>query len=175
MVRANGAVRLSDWARLLWAQRHNFICNYNSVALFFSKNGPTPASFSLFFKHKKTAGFSGIRTRIVGIEGKHADHLTTAHIWHFLSCSALLGVVNLEMPRAVESNPTVKRMKYWNKFWSQSVRPDWAIFERSRHKFSIQSGPKFWKLFELVWKTGLFKLKPLWLLFWQFWGKLGYF
>ena len=32
------------------------------------------------FKHKfsrKTLGFSGIRTRIVGIEGKHADHLTT--------------------------------------------------------------------------------------------------
>ena len=27
---------------------------------------------------EKTAGVSGIRTRIVGVEGEHADHLTTA-------------------------------------------------------------------------------------------------
>ena len=26
---------------------------------------------------EKTAGVSGIRTRIVGVEGEHADHLTT--------------------------------------------------------------------------------------------------
>ena len=34
----------------------------------------------VLFKHKfyrKTVGVSGIRTRIVGVEGKHADHLTT--------------------------------------------------------------------------------------------------
>ena len=44
------------------------------------KNGPTPASF-LFFQtknlQKKTVGISRIRTRIVRVEGKHADHLTT--------------------------------------------------------------------------------------------------
>ena len=30
---------------------------------------------------EKTAGVSGIRTRIVGVEGEHADHftITTAH------------------------------------------------------------------------------------------------
>ena len=27
--------------------------------------------------YRKTVGFSGVRSRIVGIEGKHADHLTT--------------------------------------------------------------------------------------------------
>ena len=47
------------------------------------KNGPTPASFCLFsfFTNTNftdiTVGFSGIWTRIVGVEGKLADHLTT--------------------------------------------------------------------------------------------------
>ena len=36
---------------------------------------------------EKTVGFSGIRTRIVGVDGKHAGHLTTAQS-HFLSCPA---------------------------------------------------------------------------------------
>ena len=45
-------------------------------------NGPTPASFCFFylFKHKfyrKTIGFSGILLRFDGVEGEHADHLTT--------------------------------------------------------------------------------------------------
>ena len=47
------------------------------------KNGPTPASFCLFsfFSNsnftEKTVGFSGIRTRIVGVKSEHADHETT--------------------------------------------------------------------------------------------------
>ena len=46
-------------------------------------NGQIPASFYLFHSfqkhilHCKSVGFSGIRTRIVRIEGDHADHLTT--------------------------------------------------------------------------------------------------
>ena len=47
-------------------------------------NGPIPASFFfifVLFKHKfyrkKTEGFSRIQTRIVRVECKHADHLTT--------------------------------------------------------------------------------------------------
>ena len=53
--------------------------NYVNIFL----NGATPASFFIFvlFKHqfyrKKTVGFSGIQTLIVGVEGEHADHLTT--------------------------------------------------------------------------------------------------
>ena len=50
----------------------------------FWKNGPIPASFylCLFFSNtylteEKTVGFSGIRTRIVEVGGKHAEHLTT--------------------------------------------------------------------------------------------------
>ena len=54
----------------------NFEQNYN----IFLKNGPTPASFCLFsfFSDttltEKTEDVSGIRTRIVGIEGKYTDH-----------------------------------------------------------------------------------------------------
>ena len=53
-------------------------------------NGPIPACFCLFsfFSNfpaqilKKTVCFSGIRTRIVRVEGEDADHLTTttAHV-----------------------------------------------------------------------------------------------
>ena len=40
------------------------------------------ASFCLFsffsnFLQKKSFNFSGIRTRIIGVEDEHADHLTT--------------------------------------------------------------------------------------------------
>ena len=56
------------------------------------KNGLTPAYFLVFifgiFKHKfyrKTVGVSGIRTRIVGVEGKHDDHLTTTTTAQFQS------------------------------------------------------------------------------------------
>ena len=52
-------------------------------------NGSTPASFLVYFHsfqtqflQKKTVGVSGIRTRIVGVEGKHADHLTTTTAPH---------------------------------------------------------------------------------------------
>ena len=46
-------------------------------------NGPSPASILLTFVHFKpfyrikTVDFSGIQTRIDGVEGKHADHVTT--------------------------------------------------------------------------------------------------
>ena len=46
----------------------------------FFKIGPIPASLFIFvlFKHnitEKTEGYSGIQTRIDGVEGEHADHL----------------------------------------------------------------------------------------------------
>ena len=54
-----------------------------------SKNGLFLFIFVLFkqFYRIKTVDFSGIRTWIVGIEGKHADHLTrttTAYAFFFL-------------------------------------------------------------------------------------------
>ena len=59
-------------------------------------NGPTPASFCFFylFKHKfyrKTIGFSGILLRFDGVEGEHADHLTTttAHWFHLLLTNSI--------------------------------------------------------------------------------------
>ena len=58
-------------------------------------NGPTPASFLcifVLFKLKfyiKTVGFSGIRTWIVGVEGEHADHLTTDLKYKILSDESL--------------------------------------------------------------------------------------
>ena len=48
------------------------------------KNGPFPASFYLFssfqtnFFTEKTVGFSGIRTRIVGVEGENAEEDSSA-------------------------------------------------------------------------------------------------
>ena len=49
----------------------------------FGNSLSTSASFCLFFFPntnftEKTVGFSGIQTRIVKVEGEHADHLTTA-------------------------------------------------------------------------------------------------
>ena len=43
-------------------------------------------SFQTKILQKKALGFSGIRTRIVGVEGEHADHLTTttAQNIHFI-------------------------------------------------------------------------------------------
>ena len=41
-------------------------------------NGPTPASFCLFsFFSNNFTEFGGIRTRIAGVEGEHADYLTS--------------------------------------------------------------------------------------------------
>ena len=53
------------------------------MAMITLKSGPTPASFLfifVLFKHnitEKTVGFREIRTRMVGVEGEYADHLTT--------------------------------------------------------------------------------------------------
>ena len=60
-------------------------------------SGPAPASFCLFsfFSHtnfiEKTVGIRGIQTRIIGVEGEHADHLTTT------TAQALRVVVPVEM------------------------------------------------------------------------------
>ena len=56
-----------------------------NVLLCFFKNRTTPASFSFFslFKrqiYSKNVGVNGIGTRIFGIEGEHAYHLTTTTV-----------------------------------------------------------------------------------------------
>ena len=61
------------------------------LLIVFLKNGPTPASF---------VGVSGIRTRIVGIEGEHADHLTTTTAHWQLICQEVGGG---EKPSHIES------------------------------------------------------------------------
>ena len=69
-------------AVILRQKKDRIFLNQTLISLF--KNGPTPASFFVYFcsfqtqnLQKKTVGFSGIRTRIVRVEGKHADHQTT--------------------------------------------------------------------------------------------------
>ena len=53
---------------------------------FLNKNGPLQVSFYLFsffiklFLHNKIVIFSGIRTRIVVVDGEHADQLTTTTV-----------------------------------------------------------------------------------------------
>ena len=52
----------------------------------------------VLFKHnlyRKTVGVSGIRTRIIGVEGEHADHLTTTTaqvglVWAYVSYNTKL-------------------------------------------------------------------------------------
>ena len=71
--------------------RLNVRCGRNLKAhsKFKFKSGSTTASFLLIFvlfKHKsyrKNWDFGGIQTRIVGGEGKHADHLTTTTAQQF--------------------------------------------------------------------------------------------
>ena len=59
------------------------VFGWNRLNVCFLKKWANPGLFLfifVLFKHniiEKTLGFSGIRTRIVGVEGKHADHLTT--------------------------------------------------------------------------------------------------
>ena len=73
---------MEDWSRLEWLNLR--LLKKKSVAMHKLSflNGPTQTFFYfLLFKHKflqkKTVGFSGIRTRIVRVEGEHSDHLTT--------------------------------------------------------------------------------------------------
>ena len=60
---------------------------YVGFLFFLKKSGPTPAPFCLFSYIsntilQKNSRLSGIWTRIVGVEGEHADHLTTTTAQH---------------------------------------------------------------------------------------------
>ena len=46
----------------------------------------------------KTVGFSGIRTRIVGVEGEHADHLNTTTAQIFPSYCSILCLTQKYLP-----------------------------------------------------------------------------
>ena len=54
-----------------------------TLSILFLKNGPTSASFFIYFRSFQTQilmkklNTNGIRTRVVGMEGEHADHLIT--------------------------------------------------------------------------------------------------
>ena len=59
---------------------------------YFFLNGPTPASFCVFSFFsitilQKILDLSGIRKRIVGVEGEHADHMTTTTARRSFYCS----------------------------------------------------------------------------------------
>ena len=63
--------------------RHLFVSNWPFAASSYLKNGQPRPLFCLFSFltntnfTEKTVGVSRIRTQIVEVEGKHADHLTT--------------------------------------------------------------------------------------------------
>ena len=63
----------------------------NFSKIFFKVDQPRPfCLFSFCFKHnftEKTVGFSEIQTQIVGVEGQHADHLTTTTAPEFIKFS----------------------------------------------------------------------------------------
>ena len=54
-----------------------------------------PLLFSHNFYRKNCLGISGIRTRIVGVEGKHTDHLTTPTVFLRLKLLATVSYSNL--------------------------------------------------------------------------------
>ena len=64
--------------------------------VFLKKIGPSTASFCLFSLfwntevQNKTVDFSGIRTRIEGVEGENVDHLTTTTAQIFIPLFPLL-------------------------------------------------------------------------------------
>ena len=68
-----------------------------NVCLFLKMGQPRPL-FVLYENklHRKTEHVSGIRTRIVGVEGKHADHLTTTTA-SFVYFPFFFFVINLQM------------------------------------------------------------------------------
>ena len=77
--------------------------------------------FNTQFYRKKTVGFSQIRTRIVRVEGKHADHLTTITAQRKKTWTVKL----TERP----SNPAVHLLKCFMAWCTQAgrqvpVRPD---------------------------------------------------
>ena len=60
--------------------------------IIFFLNGPTPASFCVFSFFsitilQKILDLSGIRKQIVGVEGEHADHMTTTTARRSFYCS----------------------------------------------------------------------------------------
>ena len=72
-----------------------------SKQLVFYKKLANPGLFVVYFRsfqtqyYRKTVGFSGIRTQIVGVEGEHTDHLTTTTaqkqlVTHGQSCKAFM-------------------------------------------------------------------------------------
>ena len=64
------------------------ICESNYLSVRSFKNDPFLVSFVIFTYYWKTVGFGGIRTRIVRVEGQHADHLTNPSSFsHFLCLS----------------------------------------------------------------------------------------
>ena len=78
----------------------NISSDFECLILFYKVGQPLPL-FVYFCSlqtqyYRKTVGFSGIRTRIVGVEGEHTNHLitTTAQGWlilysHCYTCSSL--------------------------------------------------------------------------------------
>ena len=104
---------------------------------FFKMGHPRPLfvyfrSFQTIYRIK-TVDFSGIRTRIIGIEGEHADHLTStialiSAVWKGTFRSIVLGTC-----KSVE-NDTTLTLSNWRlqKCWSWN----WRLDRRGRQKFA---------------------------------------
>ena len=76
------------------------------------KMAQTPAYFVCFLVllntnlTEKTVGFPEIRTQIVGVEGEHADHLTTTRIWPVLQRNKIVKYepLDLHLPSSVQND-----------------------------------------------------------------------
>ena len=82
---------------------------HRQVGYFLKKCRPTEPLFVIFVLFKlnfteKTVGFSGFQTQIVGIEGKHADHLTTTTAPRYAIIVSLMLLLepSRSLPKATE-------------------------------------------------------------------------
>ena len=79
--------------RIRWMHIAVRLSRYTPVPTYFDRNLIIKSSFSMDFSNpnfvRKTVSFSVIWTQVVGVEDKHADHLTTTTVpWIIKSFSA---------------------------------------------------------------------------------------
>ena len=144
------------WNSALWLAKICYVTRsiqsgrfISALQSLFLKNGPRSASFGLFLFFSNTifteitVGFSGIRTLIIIVEGKHADHLTTstAHRHYIVTwnCSKV-DDVSLARKSALWSRKVISRKQSTLKIYFAELKthvPDVQSQAASRTLFRL--------------------------------------
>ena len=157
------------------------MCTYTMISMqtlasFFKKKWANPASFLFIFVlfknnlYRKTVGVSGIRTRIVGVEGEHADHLTTttAQRWHLLNWIfsvetrvIFIPVIKVTQQKHIpKSNSLVCfRFRISAAFWLELFESDFCFATFMRSEFKSFFAFRFQNLFSYITIVKMWKIK----------------